>query len=48
MFVRAVNVVGVVPEHALAFEDAIAGVEVPLEGGPVLVIGVDRINAAAE
>jgi trehalose-phosphatase len=42
IFLRAAELLGVAPEHALAVEDAIAGVEAARAGGFGLVIGVDR------
>jgi trehalose 6-phosphate phosphatase len=47
IFLRATEVLGVAPEHALAVEDAIAGVEAARAGGFGLVIGVDRTGEGA-
>jgi alpha,alpha-trehalase len=47
IFLRAAEVLGVVPEHALAVEDALAGVEAARAGGFGLVIGVDRTGEGA-
>ena len=47
IFLRAAEVLGVVPQHALAVEDALAGVEAARAGGFGLVIGVDRTGEGA-
>lgn len=47
IFLRAAELLGVAPEHALAVEDAIAGVEAAQAGGFGLVIGVDRTGEGA-
>jgi alpha,alpha-trehalase len=47
IFLHAAELLGVAPEHALAVEDAIAGVEAARAGGFGLVIGVDRTGEGA-
>jgi alpha,alpha-trehalase len=47
IFLRAAEVLGVAPEHALAVEDAIAGVAAARAGGFGLVVGVDRTGGGA-
>src|SRR4051794_7605235 len=48
MFVEGARRLGVGPERAAVFEDALAGVEAGRAGGFGAVIGVDRVGQAAE
>jgi alpha,alpha-trehalase len=45
-FLKAAELLGVPPERAVVFEDAIAGVQAGRAGGFGLVVGVDRGDAA--
>lgn len=45
-FLLAARRLGVPPEHAAVFEDALAGVEAGRAGGFGLVVGVDRVGHA--
>jgi len=45
-FLAAARLLGVEPEHAAVFEDALAGVEAGRAGGFGLVVGVDRLDRA--
>ena len=47
-FLAGAGEVGVSPEEAAVFEDALAGVEAGRAGGFAIVIGVDRVGQAAE
>jgi beta-phosphoglucomutase family hydrolase len=44
-FIEGAREVGVTPEHAAVFEDALAGVEAGKAGGFAYVVGVNRVNA---
>ena len=46
-FLAAAKLLGVRPEEAAVFEDALAGVEAGRAGGFGLVVGVDRVGQAA-
>jgi beta-phosphoglucomutase family hydrolase len=46
MFLAAARALGVEPENAAVFEDALAGVEAGRAGGFGFVIGVDRVGQA--
>jgi beta-phosphoglucomutase family hydrolase len=46
MFIEAVNRLGVMPQHACVFEDAVAGVEAGRDGGFGWVVGIDRVGHA--
>lgn len=46
MFLRAAARLGVEPERAVVFEDAVSGVEAGRRGGFGLVVGVDRAGRA--
>ncbi len=41
-YLKAAELLGVVPSHAILFEDAISGVQAGRDGGFGLVVGVDR------
>ena len=43
-FLAAARLLGVPPERAVVFEDALAGVEAGRAGGFALVVGVDRVG----
>jgi beta-phosphoglucomutase family hydrolase len=45
-FLYAAKVLGVTPEHAAVFEDALAGVSAGRDGGFGVVVGVDRSGQA--
>lgn len=47
-FLAAADLLGVAPEQAAVFEDALAGVAAGRAGGFGMVIGVDRVGQAAE
>jgi beta-phosphoglucomutase family hydrolase len=47
-FVAGAKALGVAPEHAAVFEDALAGVEAGRAGGFGYVVGVNRANQAGE
>ena len=47
-YLAAARALGVPPEHAAVFEDAIAGVEAGRAGGFGLVVGVDRVGHGDE
>jgi len=47
-FLRAAQLLGVRPEQAAVFEDALAGVEAGRAGGFAHVVGVDRVGQADE
>jgi beta-phosphoglucomutase family hydrolase len=47
-FLAAAHVIGVEPEHAAVFEDALAGVEAGHAGHFGYVVGVDRLGQADE
>ena len=47
-FVKAAEMLGVMPEHAVVIEDAISGVRAGAQGGFGLVIGVARKDNAEE
>ncbi|MFI0349510.1 HAD family hydrolase [Actinomadura sp. 9N407] len=44
MFIAGAEALGVAPEHAVVFEDALAGVEAGRAGGFGYVVGVNRID----
>ncbi|GLZ03758.1 hypothetical protein Acsp03_12240 [Actinomadura sp. NBRC 104412] len=44
-FLEGARELGVGPEHAVVFEDALAGVEAGRAGGFAYVVGVNRVNA---
>jgi beta-phosphoglucomutase family hydrolase len=44
MFIEGAREVGVTPERAVVFEDALAGVEAGKAGGFAYVVGVNRVN----
>jgi beta-phosphoglucomutase family hydrolase len=46
-FLRAADLLGVAPDRAAVFEDAIAGVEAGRAGNFRVVVGVDRVGRAA-
>ena len=46
MFVAAARLLGVGPDEAAVFEDALAGVEAGRAGGFAFVVGVDRVGQA--
>jgi len=48
MFLQAAARLGVPPERAVVFEDAVSGVEAGRRGGFGLVVGVDRAGRADE
>jgi beta-phosphoglucomutase family hydrolase len=48
MFLAGAEAVGVSPQQAAVFEDALAGVEAGHAGGFAVVIGVDRVGQADE
>ncbi|WP_276496112.1 trehalose-phosphatase [Pontibacter litorisediminis] len=48
IFLEAAKRLGVKPEQAAVFEDALAGVEAGKAGGFALVVGIDRTNEAQE
>lgn len=43
-FLAAATALGVAPEHAAVFEDAVAGVEAGRQGGFGWVVGIDRVG----
>lgn len=45
-FLAAADRLGVAPEHAAVFEDALAGVAAGRAGGFGLVVGIDRVGQA--
>jgi HAD superfamily hydrolase (TIGR01509 family) len=45
-FLAGARVLGVSPQHAVVFEDALAGVEAGRAGGFGFVVGVDRVGQA--
>jgi beta-phosphoglucomutase family hydrolase len=47
-FVAAAAMLGAIPAEAAVFEDAVAGVQAGRDGGFGYVIGVDRVNHAAD
>jgi beta-phosphoglucomutase-like phosphatase (HAD superfamily) len=47
-FLAGAAALGVEPESAVVFEDALAGVEAGHAGGFALVVGVDRVGQADE
>lgn len=47
-FLEGARRLGVSPEHAAVFEDALAGVQAGKAGGFGAVVGVDRVGQAAE
>src|SRR5207249_888879 len=47
-FLKAAEMLGVTPEHAVVIEDALSGVKAGAQGGFGLVIGVARKNNAEE
>jgi beta-phosphoglucomutase family hydrolase len=47
-FLAAAEALGVGPQAAAVFEDALAGVEAARAGGFAFVVGVDRVGQAAE
>jgi beta-phosphoglucomutase-like phosphatase (HAD superfamily) len=47
-YLAAAQALGVLPERAAVFEDALAGVEAGHAGGFGLVVGVDRVGQATE
>ncbi|KUI32690.1 hypothetical protein AU194_25465 [Mycobacterium sp. GA-2829] len=47
-FLRAAELLGVAPDHAAVFEDALAGVEAGRAGHFGCVVGVDRVGQAEE
>ena len=47
-FLAGARVLGVAPEQAAVFEDALAGVAAGRAGGFACVVGVDRVGQAAE
>ncbi len=47
IFLKAAELLGVTPERAVVFEDAVSGVQAGRAGGFGWVIGVDRVGAAA-
>ena len=47
-FLAAAAALGVTPDHAAVFEDALAGVEAGRDGHFALVVGVDRVGQAEE
>ncbi len=47
-FLKAAEMLGVIPQRSVVIEDAIAGVEAGAAGGFGLVIGVDRKGNAEE
>ena len=47
-FLAAARTLGVTPEQAAVFEDALAGVAAGRAGGFACVVGVDRVGQAAE
>jgi beta-phosphoglucomutase-like phosphatase (HAD superfamily) len=47
-FLAAAQLLGVRPEQAAVFEDALAGVAAGRAGGFGYVVGVDRVGQAAE
>jgi beta-phosphoglucomutase-like phosphatase (HAD superfamily) len=48
MFLAGAAALGVGPDGAAVFEDALAGVEAGGAGGFALVVGVDRVGQADE
>jgi beta-phosphoglucomutase family hydrolase len=48
MFLAGAEALGVGPQEAVVFEDALAGVEAGHAGGFALVVGVDRVGQADE
>lgn len=48
LFLKAAELLGVAPQHAAVFEDAISGVEAGRAGGFGLVVGLDRQNQTDE
>jgi beta-phosphoglucomutase family hydrolase len=47
-FLRAAELLGVTPDHAAVFEDALAGVQAGRAGHFGIVVGVDRVGQAKE
>ncbi|MGH3677684.1 MAG: beta-phosphoglucomutase family hydrolase [Mycobacterium sp.] len=47
-FLRAAELLGVAPDHAAVFEDALAGVQAGRAGHFGIVVGVDRVGHATE
>lgn len=48
MFLAGAELLGLRPDQAAVFEDALAGVEAGRAGGFAFVVGVDRVGQAAE
>jgi beta-phosphoglucomutase family hydrolase len=47
-FLRAAELLGVTPDHAAVFEDALSGVQAGRAGHFAIVVGVDRVGQAKE